>query len=120
MPHYIVSDTFVIYNMFGNKCLFWGQYCILYVWVWALKPCGTRYGKRGSWNKGKRQIHFLLCATTQITVSAYLLGFQSWDPYSTYAFNYHYYQKRLLFEASFMFYFFFVSSRDKQKHTVKQ
>jgi hypothetical protein len=21
------------------------------VWFWALKPCGTRYGERGSWNK---------------------------------------------------------------------
>jgi hypothetical protein len=47
-------------------------------------PCGTRYGERGGWNKKKRQIHFLLCATTHITVPAFLLGFQSWDPYWAY------------------------------------
>jgi hypothetical protein len=23
------------------------------VWVWVLKPCRTRYGERGSWNKEK-------------------------------------------------------------------
>jgi hypothetical protein len=56
--------------------------CFSTVWVWALKPSGTRCGERGSWNKEKRQIHFVVCATTHITVFAFLLGFQSWDPYT--------------------------------------